>query len=190
MGCNGHQVLRLRQRWPSRSVSNGYAFGYVERLDSRTGEDEGAGPPADDFLMGPKTSFVFGNSLYHNMGGGKFEEVRPHGRRELLALGIKRRRLNADGWEDVFIASSTNFPFRYGINSVLLNNRGQKFETRICGRRRTAGGGKTHTPWFDLDCSSCRLTPKRSERPMCRPDWRDSRHVGTGKPLGGDLRSR
>ena len=34
---------------------------------------------------------------------------------------------NADGWDDLFIASSMNYPFRYGINSLLLNNRGQKF---------------------------------------------------------------
>ena len=34
--------------------------------------------------------------------------------------------INADGWQDIFIASSMNFPFRYGINSMLLNNRGEK----------------------------------------------------------------
>ena len=29
----------------------------------------------DSFLMGPASSFVFGNSMYHNTGKGPFEEV-------------------------------------------------------------------------------------------------------------------
>ena len=28
--------------------------------------------------------------------------------------------LNADGWDDIFIASGMSYPFRYGINSLLL----------------------------------------------------------------------
>ena len=35
--------------------------------------------------------------------------------------------LNADGWEDVFIASGMGFPFRYGLNSLLLNDAGERF---------------------------------------------------------------
>ena len=30
--------------------------------------------------------------------------------------------------EDVFIASSMNYPWRYGLNSVLLNLEGKRFE--------------------------------------------------------------
>lgn len=62
--------------------------------------------------------------------------------------------LNADGFQDVFIASSMNYPFRYGINSLLLNEKGKRFVHGefILGveprrDRRTA------TPWFELDCS-------------------------------------
>ena len=61
--------------------------------------------------------------------------------------------LNADGFDDVFIAASMNFPFRYGVNSVLLNNRGRTFldSSSVSGikphrLRRTA------KPWFTLDC--------------------------------------
>ena len=51
--------------------------------------------------------------------------------------------LNADGWEDIFVASSMNFPFRYGINSLLLNNQGQKFlDAEFLIGRGAAGGGK------------------------------------------------
>ncbi len=63
--------------------------------------------------------------------------------------------MNADGWQDVFIAASMNFPFRYGINSLLLNNRGEKFlDSEFLLGIEPRRGGRTHTPWFDLDCST------------------------------------
>ena len=34
---------------------------------------------------------------------------------------------SAHGYEDVFITASMNYPFRYGINTLLLNNRGETF---------------------------------------------------------------
>jgi hypothetical protein len=62
--------------------------------------------------------------------------------------------LNADGWDDVVITSSMNFPFRYGVNSVLLNNRGEGFldSASILGVEPRRGG-RTRKPWFTLDCS-------------------------------------
>src|SRR5712691_9653572 len=49
-----------------------------------------------------------------------------------------------------------NYPRRYGINSLLLNNRGDKFLDAeflvgIEPRRQT------HTPWFDVDCSAANM---------------------------------
>ena len=113
-------------------------------------------PPAEDFLMGPRSSFVFGNSLYHNLGHGKFEEVSDSmGAENYWPWGPSIGDLNADGWEDIFIASSMNFPFRYGINSVLLNNRGQKFlDSEFLVGVEPRKGGQTHKPWFELDCST------------------------------------
>lgn len=112
-------------------------------------------PPGEDFLMGPKDSFVFGNSLYHNLGGGKFEEVSDRmGAENYWPWGPSTGDLNADGWEDIFIASSMNYPFRYGINSVLLNNRGKKFlDSEFILGVEPRKDGRTHTPWFDIDCS-------------------------------------
>jgi hypothetical protein len=62
--------------------------------------------------------------------------------------------LNADGWEDVLITASMNFPFRYGVNSLLLNNQGETFKDSsfILGIEPRRGG-KTRKPWFTLDCS-------------------------------------
>jgi hypothetical protein len=36
--------------------------------------------------------------------------------------------LNADGFEDVFVTAGMNYPFRYGVNSLLLNDGGKKFQ--------------------------------------------------------------
>jgi hypothetical protein len=61
--------------------------------------------------------------------------------------------VNADGWDDIFIASSMDYPHRYGINSLLLNNRGAKFlDAEFLLGIEPRQGGRTHTPWFDVDC--------------------------------------
>src|ERR1041385_2456143 len=109
---------------------------------------------AESFLMGPEDTFVFGNSLYHNLGGGKFEEVSDAmGVENFWPWGPSIGDVNADGWEDIFIASSMNFPFRYGINSLLLNNRGAKFlDAEFLLGLEPRKDGRTYTPWFQLDC--------------------------------------
>ena len=82
----------------------------------------------DDFLQGDARQFIFGNAFYHNLGDGKFEEISDRvGVENYWPWGPSVGDLNADGWQDVFIASRMNYPFRYGINSLLLNNRGEKF---------------------------------------------------------------
>jgi hypothetical protein len=84
--------------------------------------------PPDDVLGGPADKFIFGNAFYHNLGGGKFEEISDKiGVEQLWPWGISVGDVNADGWDDIFITAGMNFPFRYGINSMLLNNRGEKF---------------------------------------------------------------
>jgi hypothetical protein len=111
--------------------------------------------PPETFLMGPPSDFVFGNALYHNLGGGKFEEVSDRmGVENYWPWGVSVGDINADGWDDIFIASSMNFPYRYGVNSLLLNNRGIKFlDAEFLLGIEPRRDGRTHTPWFDLDCS-------------------------------------
>jgi hypothetical protein len=109
----------------------------------------------DDFLQGGGNN-IFGNALYHNLGDRKFEEVSDRmGAENYWPWGPSVGDLNADGWDDVFIASSMNFPFRYGINSLLLNDRGEKFaDAEFILGVEPRKGDRVSTPWFELDCAS------------------------------------
>jgi hypothetical protein len=76
--------------------------------------------------------------------------------------------LNADGWDDLFIASSMNFPFRYGVNSLLLNNQGRKFlDAEFLLGVEPRRGGRTHTPWFQMDCSHPPPDPRGIMHEIC-----------------------
>jgi len=60
--------------------------------------------------------------------------------------------LNADGFQDIFIASGMSYNYRYGINSLLLNNAGQSFlDSEFVLGIEPRQGEKTVTPWFDVD---------------------------------------
>jgi hypothetical protein len=109
--------------------------------------------PPDEHLGGSSDKFIFGNAFYHNLGNGKFEEISDRlGVEQLWPWGVSVGDLNADGYEDMFITAGMNFPFRYGINSLLLNNRGEKFldsEFLLGVEPRQI----PYTPWFLMDCT-------------------------------------
>jgi hypothetical protein len=109
-----------------------------------------------EFLGGEKDRFIFGNALYHNLGGGKFEEVSDAlGVENYWPWGTSVADVSADGWQDVFISSSMNFPFRYGINSLLLNNRGEKFlDSEFLLGIEPRRGSRTDTLWYEADCAA------------------------------------
>jgi hypothetical protein len=47
-----------------------------------------------------------------------------------------------------------NYPYRYGINSVLLNDRGRKFvNAEFVLGVEPRRDGNTAKPWFELDCA-------------------------------------
>lgn len=116
-----------------------------EKLKSRMQWDE------DMLRSGGKS--IYGNAFFRGGGKGGFEEISDQvGAENYWPWGLSAGDLNADGFIDVFIASSMNFPFRYGVNSLLLNDGGKRFEDSefILGVEPRRGG-RTAKPWFKVD---------------------------------------
>jgi cytochrome oxidase Cu insertion factor (SCO1/SenC/PrrC family) len=106
----------------------------------------------EQFLKSNKQS-IFGNAFYRQSTPGKFDEISDSINAEnYWPWGLCTGDLNADGFQDVFITSSMCFPYRYGINSLLLNEKGQRFvdaQFHLGVEPRQAE--KMMFPWFSLD---------------------------------------
>ncbi len=112
-------------------------------------------PAPVDFFPTGKSRFIFGNALFSNQGGGKFAEVSDSvGVETYWPWGPSVDDLNADGWDDIFITAGMNFPHRYGINSVLLNEGGRHFlASEFLLGVEPRPNGVTDQVWFTLDCN-------------------------------------
>ena len=138
-----------------------------EKFKSRVQRDVGGYP--ESYLLTEGQS-IFGNAFYRNDGEGNFEEVSDQiGAENYWPWGFSVGDLNADGFDDVFIASSMNYPFRYGINSLLLNNRGKEFlDSEFILGVEPRRDGHLAEPWFELDCNGAdkdhRLAKTRTGR--------------------------
>jgi hypothetical protein len=107
----------------------------------------------DEHLQGGANN-VFGNAFYRNLGEGRFEEISDAiGVENYWPWGASTGDLNADGFEDLFVTASMNYQFRYGINSVLLNDRGRRFVDSEFILGVEPRQGELVAPWFELDCS-------------------------------------
>ncbi len=74
-----------------------------------------------------KTS-IWGNSFFLKEGPSKFREASDAlGLENYCPWGPSVGDLNADGFDDAFIAAGMNYPERYMINSVKLNDAGKRF---------------------------------------------------------------
>ncbi len=101
---------------------------------------------------------IFGNAFYRHLGnkGGSvaWEEISDAvGTENYWPWGLSAGDLNADGFEDLFFTSSMNYPFRYAVNSLLLNNKGEKFldSEYVLGVEPRKDKQVTQD-WFDLEC--------------------------------------
>jgi enediyne biosynthesis protein E4 len=105
----------------------------------------------DASMVGDGKTSIWGNSFFLKEGPGRFREVSDEiGAETYWPWGPSVGDLNADGYDDVFIAAGMNFPFRYGPNSLLLNDRGRRFLDAefIVGLEPRQGG--LVVPWFDV----------------------------------------
>jgi len=84
----------------------------------------------------PEKQVFFGNGLYRNLGGGKFEEVSDQaGVESFWPWGIGTADFDNDGYVDMFLASGMGFPYVYWRSYLLMNDGNGKFTDRS----RTAG---------------------------------------------------
>ena len=106
-----------------------------------------------DFLQNPDRA-IYGNALFIQQEDGSFVEKSDElGAENYWPWGLSSGDLNADGYIDAFLASSMCFPYRYGVNSVLLNHGGKKFiDSEFALKIEPRSGGPTIAPWFQLDC--------------------------------------
>jgi len=108
---------------------------------------------------------IFGNAFYENQGAGGVQEISDRINAEnYWPWGLSVGDLNADGYQDVFITSSMNLAYRYHVNSLLLNDRGQDFrDAEFILGVEPRRGGRTATPYFEIDCSGA-----DAGRPLCK----------------------
>ncbi len=99
---------------------------------------------------------IFGNALFRNDGGGTFTDVAlSTGTETYWPWGVSSGDLNADGFEDLFVTGSMNYPFRYAVNSLLLNNAGREFlDSEFILGVEPRQGGQTAKRWFEVDCDA------------------------------------
>jgi len=105
-------------------------------------------------FRGNGSTSIWGNSFFLKEGPSKYRESSDQiGAENYCPWGPSVGDLNADGFDDAFIASGMNYPERYMVNSVKLNDHGKKFVDAefVLGVEPRSGG--LATPWFDLDAS-------------------------------------
>ena len=117
-------------------------------------QSKSAVPWPPTFLM-DNGNGIFGNSFFRNDGDGKFVEISDEiGMENFWPWGLSAGDLNADGYLDVFIASSMNYPWRYGTNSVKLSLAGERFaDAEYVLGVEPRSDGRFVVPWFELDCA-------------------------------------
>lgn len=107
----------------------------------------------EDYLRGSSNS-IFGNALWKNLGGGRYQEVSDEtGTETWWPWGPSVGDLNADGYPDIFVTAGMGYPFDYAANNVLLNEAGTKFiDSEFTLGVEPRLGWRTLTDYYTLDC--------------------------------------
>jgi enediyne biosynthesis protein E4 len=105
-------------------------------------------------FRGTGRTSIWGNSLFVKDGAGTFHEASDAFNAEnYCPWGPSIGDLNADGYDDAFIASGMNYPERYMVNSVKLNDAGHRFVDAEFVLGVEPRQGDVVTPWFELDAA-------------------------------------
>lgn len=108
---------------------------------------------------------ILGNAFYQNQGGGKFIEISQKiGTETYWPWGVTTADFNADGYEDLFITAGMGYPLRYAVNSLLLNENGQRFvDSEFVLGIEPRKNNRIEKEFFNLDCSG-----EDKNHPLCR----------------------
>lgn len=122
------------------------------------------------------TNNLFGNAYYRDRGDGRYEEVSDaRGTETYWPWGVSVGDLNADGFPDALVTAGMGYPFRYAINSVLLNEGGKRFfDAEFIVGVEPRAGGRTEKLWFQLDCAGA-----DRGHPLCREGVAQTNILGT-----------
>ena len=134
-------------------------------------------PPFPESLLKTEGNSLFGNSFFRGVGPGRFEEISDTiGAENYWPWGLSVGDLNADGFQDAFLTSSMNFPWRYHPNSVLLNEGGKVFrDAEFVVGVEPRRGGRTAIPWFVHDTSG-----RTGDNPFLDPETYSGKFVMYG----------
>jgi len=113
----------------------------------------------DETLLRSGGRSLYGNAFYENDGTGSFREISDEiGVENYWPWGVSVADFDADGYQDVFVAASMSYPYRYMPNLVLMNRGGPNRDGRAFVDAAFSLGieprrdGQTYIDWFDLDC--------------------------------------
>ena len=117
------------------------------------------------FAGNPDTKHIYGNAFFRNEGEGTFKEISDEiGVENLWPWGLSVGDLNADGFQDMFVTSSMCMVFRYGANSLFLNDHGKNFvDSEFVLGVEPRRDRRTVKPWYKLDCDG-----SDRNHPYCR----------------------
>lgn len=107
-------------------------------------------------FLATRGASLFGNALFEARGGGTFKEVAEEkGAETYWPWGPSVGDLNADGFQDVFVTAGMSYPYRYGVNSLLLNDGGRRFlDSEFVLGVEPRRGWRTTMPWFEQDAGA------------------------------------
>jgi hypothetical protein len=105
-------------------------------------------------FRGTGRTSIWGNTFFRKEGPDSYREASDAlGLENYCPWGPSVGDLNADGFDDVFIASGMNYPERYMVNSVKLNDGGRRFVDAEFALGVEPRSGGLAVPWFELDAS-------------------------------------